>query len=116
MAEIRITNVDHVSSIHNRLDAFTDSYYYDKTRFEKRQTDTEQKIEAVRNASEEALKLVDYKFQEIEQNYVIKDVIQLEEIKSIVCLGDITIKSKKKFSRFSKWLWKKLFGWIIIDV
>lgn len=116
MGDIRITSIDHVSSIHSRLDTFMDSYCYDKTRLEKRQTDAEQKIEAVRAASEEALKLVDYKFQEIEQNYVIKDIIQPEEIKSIICLGDITIKSKKKFSRFSKWLWKKLFGWIILDV
>lgn len=115
MAEIIITNNDHISSINNRLDAFMDSYCYDKTRLEKRQTDAEQKIEAVRVASEDSLKLVDHKLREIEQNYFIKDVIQPEEIKSIIYLGDITIKSKKKFSRFSKWLWKKLFGWIIID-
>jgi len=41
--------------------------------------------------------------------------IDCQEIKSIINLGDITITSKKKFSRFSKWLWKKLFGWGIQD-
>lgn len=44
-----------------------------------------------------------------------KEPIICSEIKSTICLGDITITSTKKFSRFSKWLWKKLFGWEIKD-
>ncbi len=50
-------------------------------------------------------------------NYVCvqRTFIDCQEIKSIINLGDITITSKKKFSKFSKWLWKKLFGWVIQD-
>ena len=36
-------------------------------------------------------------------------------IKSVIHFGDIVILSEKKYSKFAKWLWKKVFNWVIED-
>lgn len=46
---------------------------------------------------------------------VIRDDSNYMDIKSIIRIGDITTLSEKKFSKFTRWLYKKLFGWTIED-
>lgn len=38
-----------------------------------------------------------------------------DDICTVIHFGTLKILSNKKFSKFSKWLYKKLFGWIIED-
>ena len=46
---------------------------------------------------------------------VIRDDTDYKDIKSTINMGDITVLSEKKFSKFTRWLYKKLFGWTIED-
>jgi hypothetical protein len=46
---------------------------------------------------------------------VIRSNTDYMDIKSVICMGDITVLSEKKFSKFTRWLYNKLFGWTIED-
>ena len=63
-------------------------------------------------------KQTEEKFKEINialKTCVYRDPV-VEQIKSIIYFGDIRICSTKKFSKLTKWLYKKLFGWTIEDI
>ena len=46
---------------------------------------------------------------------VCRDDTNYKKIESVIHLGDIAVLSEKKFSKFTRWLYKKLFGWTIED-
>lgn len=46
---------------------------------------------------------------------VCRDDTNYKRILSVIHFGDIVILSEKKFSRFTRWLYKQLFGWEIED-
>lgn len=46
---------------------------------------------------------------------VCRDDTNYKQILSVIHFGDIVILSEKKFSKFTRWLYKKLFGWVIED-
>lgn len=73
--------------------------------------------------NEEYRKLTD-KVKELEDQLKLLDIRTVKRCdypdppiyRSVIQFGNIQIPTKKKFSRFSKWLWKKLLGLEITDV
>jgi hypothetical protein len=101
-----------VASIHSRFDDYLpkEDYIEDKAKFAIKELEKENKY---RIREDEVDKRLDYTLQEI---LSIKNYNNLSDVKSIIYFGNIKIKSDKKFSKISKWFYKKLFGWVIIDI
>ncbi len=96
----------------NALDEFKEEYQKERDDFVKSYLKDKELYKEARKLDNEILKA---NFNNLANSCFQKESIIRSEIKSTICLGDITITSPKKFSRFSKWLWKKLFGWEIKD-
>jgi hypothetical protein len=88
-----------------------EDYTIDQNIYRNECAEREKKIEVKQKQTEE-------KFNEINtalKTCVYRDPV-VEQIKSIIYFGDIRICSTKKFSKLTKWLYKKLFGWMIEDI
>lgn len=103
----------------NDFSEFKTTYEKDKILFDLEKEQKQKELDNNFKQIDEQLKSLSADIRQTNQviNYVCvqRTFIDCQEIKSIINLGDITITSKKKFSRFSKWFWKKLFGWVIQD-
>ena len=46
---------------------------------------------------------------------VVRENSDYKHIRSVIYFGDIAILSEKRFSQLTKWIYKKLFGWEVLD-